>query len=63
MLCSHVIWLQIMNFRSMICHGAQTDEINIIYPHMEYEVVVCEQGTGNWKSLGMKMCIKEEIMK
>ena len=52
-----------MKFRSMISHGAQTDEINIIYPHMEYEVVVYEQGTGNWKFQGIKMCRKEEIMK
>ena len=43
--------------------GALLDEINIIYPHMEYEVVVYEQGIGNWKFLGMKMCRKEEIMK
>ena len=42
-----------------------SDEINIICPHMEYEVVVYKQGTGNWKFLGMKMCgeRKEEIMK
>ena len=43
--------------------GALTDEINIIYPHMEYEVVVYKQGTRNWKFLGMKMCRKKEIMK
>ena len=43
--------------------GALTDEINIIYPHMEYEVVVYEQRTVNWKFLGMKMCRREEIMK
>ena len=30
---------------------------------MEYDVVVYEQGTVNWKFLGMKMCRKEEIMK
>ena len=30
---------------------------------MEYEVVEYEQGTVNWKFLGMKMCRKEEIMK
>ena len=48
-----------------ISHDALTDEIDIVYPHMDYEVVVYEQGTGNWKFLGMKMCgeRKEEIMK
>ena len=37
--------------------------MNIIYPHMEYEVVEYEQGTVNWKFLVMKMCRKEKIMK
>ena len=30
---------------------------------MEYEAIVYEQGIGNWKFRGMKMCRKEEIMK
>ena len=39
-------------------------QINIIYILMEYEVVVCERGTGKFViSREWRMCRKEEIMK
>ena len=44
--------------------GALTDEINIIYILMEYEVAVYERGSGKCvSSWEWRMCRKEEIMK